>query len=127
MKNEFARQLRKQQTDTEIKLWYFLRDRRFQNLKFRRQYPIGPYIVDFCCIEENLIIELDGGQHSVQLIKDKERTTCLEGRGYKVLRFWNNEVLQNPSSVLKYISLVLNAPHPSPLPMGEGKSDYDFH
>jgi len=100
---QFARLLRKNSTIVEIKLWYHLRSRNFLNLKFRRQEPVGDFIVDFICYEKKLIIELDGGQHNEYEAKDIKRTKALEKEGYKVLRFWNNEVLNNIDGVLTII------------------------
>ena len=114
--NSLARKLRKNQTKTENKLWYFLRNRRFLNLKFKRQYPIGPYIVDFCCIEKRLVIELDGGQHTTQILEDITRTEYLEREGCRVFRFWDHDILKNDELVLNQIKVVLENPHPSPLP-----------
>lgn len=90
-----AKKLRRQSTPTEIKLWAQLRSRRFLGLKFRRQSPLGSYIVDFVCIEKKLIIEIDGGQHNEnnQRDYDQRRTAFLNGLGYTVIRFWNNEIL----------------------------------
>ena len=88
-----ARILRKKSTEAENYLWYFLRKRNFNGFKFRRQYVIGHYIVDFICIRKKLIIELDGGQHSQAICYDERRTTFLESKGYIVLRFWNNEII----------------------------------
>jgi len=101
----YAKILRKQSTPTEITLWNHLRSRRFMNLKFRRQYPLGSYIVDFICIEKKLIIEIDGGQHNenAQQDYDERRTVFLNGLGYKVLRFWNNEVLHQFDGVMEQI------------------------
>lgn len=100
-----ARALRKNQTDAETLLWQLLRNRQLNNFKFRRQYPIKPYILDFYCHEAKLVIELDGGQHNTQtaISKDNKRTEYLKLQGMKVLRFWNNEVLQNTESVLQEI------------------------
>jgi len=97
-----ARNLRKNQTPQEIILWSRLRNRGLRNLKFRRQHPIGGYIVDFICLEEKLVIELDGQQHKIeeQKIYDKNRTKFLEENGYRVLRFWNNEVNNNLDGVI---------------------------
>ncbi len=116
-----SRRLRKNQTDAEKKIWYFLRNRRFSGLKFRRQYPIGSFIVDFCCLEKKIIIEVDGSQHFEQVSSDAQRTFFLHQQGFKVLRFWNNEVLNKSEAVLEAILLTLLPPHPDPLPKGEGK------
>ena len=96
-----AKNLRKNQTDQERKLWYFLKAKRLNNYKFRRQYPIGNYIVDFCCPRNKLVIELDGGQHNEDdnLEKDKDRDDFLKNKGFKILRIWNNEVDKNISGV----------------------------
>ena len=98
-----ARRLRRDQTDAERALWFRLRDRRLNELKFRRQMPIKSYVVDFCCESARLIIELDGGQHAERGIEDTKRTADLEAYGYLVLRFWNNDVLSNIDGVLKTI------------------------
>ena len=82
-----AKSLRSNQTDAEKALWYYLRAHRFFGLKCKRQKPIGQYIVDFVCIEQKLIIELDGGQHADNIDDDERRTKCLENAGFKVLRF----------------------------------------
>ena len=97
-----ARNLRKNQTPQEIILWSRLRGRKFKNLKFRRQHPFGGYVVDFICLEEKIVIELDGWQHKIEdnKIYDKNRTEFLEENGYRVLRFWNNEVNNNLDGVL---------------------------
>jgi len=76
-------------------LWKLLRARQFSGYKFRRQLPIGPYIVDFCCLEQKLVIELDGGQHTISTQQDQNRDRFLNGEGFKVLRFWNNDLLEN--------------------------------
>lgn len=97
-----ARELRKNQTISENKVWQLLRNRRFYNLKFKRQCPIGAYIVDFVCKEKKIIIEIDGGQHNenYNITNDIKRTKYLENLGYKVIRFWNNDVQYNISGVL---------------------------
>jgi len=102
---EFARQMRREQTDAERLLWSLLRDRRFMGYKFRRQQPIEPYVLDFYCHEAQLAIELDGGQHNepAARVRDEERTRSLEARGIRVLRFWNNEVFNNLEGVLQTI------------------------
>jgi len=104
-----ARNLRKNQTDTEQILWLQLRKKRFLKYKFRRQFPIEPYVVDFICLELKLIIELDGSQHSEQVDQDAERTLFLNQRGFKVLRFWNNEVFRNLEGVMESLRLVVEA------------------
>jgi len=100
-----AKILRKQSTPMEIKLWNRLRARRLMGLKFRRQCPLGSYIVDFICIEKRLIIEVDGGQHNEpeHQIYDERRTEFLNQSGYNVLRFWNNEVLLQFDAVMDQI------------------------
>lgn len=116
-----VRKLRRNQTDAERTLWFRLRDRRLRGMKFRRQAPIDNYIVDFCCESSRLIVELDGGQHAEQTAEDAQRTAVLEANGYLVLRFWNNDVLQNIDGVLKTILDTSRPvpPHPNPLPNGE--------
>jgi very-short-patch-repair endonuclease len=110
---ENARLLRSNMTDAEVRLWYHLRAHRFMGLKFKRQKPIGRYIVDFVCLEHFLIIELDGGQHAEQADNDRERDEYLSMRGYRVLRFWNHQVLAEMEAVLESIRLEICPP---PLP-----------
>ena len=102
---EKARSLRKNMTKQERILWHFLRKKSINGLKFRRQYPIGSYIVDFICNEKKLIIEIDGGQHNEDknLIYDQERTKYLETKGYKVIRFWNHDIENNIEGVYREI------------------------
>ncbi|MCX7095997.1 MAG: endonuclease domain-containing protein [Methylobacter sp.] len=102
-----ARLLRKNQTDVEHLLWQKLRNRQILNFKFRRQFPIDPFIVDFCCLELKLIIELDGSQHFEQVTYDEKRSVSLGQRGFKVIRFWNNDVINNIEGVLEKIYLVI--------------------
>jgi very-short-patch-repair endonuclease len=117
---ENAKSLRNSQTDAENRLWYYLRAHRFMGLKFKRQKPIGSYIVDFVCWEQRLVIEIDGGQHAEQIEYDIRRTQYLENEGYKVLRFWNNQVMSESESVLEAIRMEI-ALSPTPLPqVGEG-------
>lgn len=111
-----ARALRRHQPDAERKLWSRLRDRQLQGAKFRRQHPVGRYVVDFCCPERGLVIELDGSQHAEQVQADNERSAVLAAHGYRVLRFWDNEVLVDTDSVLEAIARALADPHPDPLP-----------
>ena len=121
-KKSFARYLRKTSTDSEQLLWFNLRGRRFLGVKFRRQQPVDKYIVDFISFEKKLIIELDGGQHSTEkgVLGDSLRTECLKKAGFNVLRFWNNEVLENTAGVLERIYQEID-PSPQPSPKkGEG-------
>lgn len=101
----FVRNLRREQTEAEKVLWARFRSRQVEGVKFRRQQPIGPYIVDFASFERKLIVEIDGGQHNEKEAreKDEERTAWLEERGYRLLRFWNNDVLMNTEGVLEMI------------------------
>ncbi len=105
-----ARNLRKNMTEQEKKLWQYLRKRSINNFKFRRQYPIGNYIVDFACLEKRLVIEIDGGQHnqSDNILYDQNRTQYIEKCGYKVIRFWNNEIENNIEGVYEGILKYLN-------------------
>lgn len=111
--DHFKRSLRKNSTDAEIRIWYYLKNRQFYGLKLRRQVPIEPYIVDFICFKKKLIIELDGGQHVEQVDYDFKRTQFLEKKGYKVLRFWNHDVLENTDGVLTIIANELGVFPPS--------------
>ncbi|NOX80310.1 MAG: endonuclease domain-containing protein [Deltaproteobacteria bacterium] len=120
-----ARNLRKNQTEAEGKIWRRLRSRQVANCKFRRQHVIGAYIVDFFCLERRLVVEIDGGQHA-DSEADAARTRFLESQGFRVIRFWNNEVLNSLDEVVEEIYRVLtspphSAPHPGPLPGGEGE------
>ncbi len=99
----WARDMRKRMPDAEILLWSLLRNRRLANAKFRRQFVVGRYILDFYCVEMKLAIELDGGQHSDALAYDQQRDAFLSGQGIRVLRFWNNQMLQETESVLEVI------------------------
>jgi len=103
-----ARAMRRQASEAEITLWKYLRGHRLKGYKFRRQVIIEPYIVDFACLEAKLIIEADGGQHVDQIAYDERRTACLESMGYRVLRFWNHEILCEMQSVLGQIESALN-------------------
>ena len=108
-----AKELRVNSTDAERLLWKYLRQRQLEGLKFRRQQPIDNYIVDFACLEKRLVIELDGGQHATEKDKDNERDSHLIRNGFRVLRFWNNDVLQNICGVLEIIMVdCLNSPSP---------------
>ena len=117
---ERARFLRKDQTDAENLLWRYVRAHRLLGAKFKRQYPVGCYIVDFICIDAKLIVELDGSQHLINKSYDNHRDIWLIEQGYCVLRFWNNEIFENPTGVLERIIERLPSP-PAPLPQaGEG-------
>src|SRR6266851_7066042 len=99
---ERARELRRDATDAERRLWSALRDRRLRRYRFRRQHPIGVFIVDFACTRHLLIVEADGGQHADNE-DDRRRTAWLEAEGWRVLRFWNNDVLANTEGVAEII------------------------
>lgn len=102
-----ARGLRAKQTDAEKKFWHEVKAKRFEGYKFRRQYPIGKYIADFVCVEAGVIVEIDGGQHC-ENVKDDVRTEFLNGLGYHVVRFWNNDILNNLQGSLQALSLTLS-------------------
>ena len=102
-----ARSLRKNQTDAERLLWQKLRNRQLLNVKFRRQFPIEPYIADFVCLKLKLIIELDGSQHFDQIAYDNKRSDFLKQRGFKIFRFWNNDVFKNTEGVMESIRLMI--------------------
>ena len=127
-KTLLARRLRKHSTEAEQRLWDYLRSRSLAGCKFVRQQPIGPYIVDFVSFERRIIFEVDGGQHA-DSEADRRRTRWLEGEGFRVLRFWNNEVLKNTNGVLETILSAIADPSPGtplrgapPSPTrGEGK------
>ena len=98
-----ARALRKHPTEAELRLWQKLKRRQIAGMKFRRQQPLGPFVVDFVCFECRVIVEVDGGQHAKQAAYDAGRTRWLEAQGYRVLRFWNNEVLAQTEAVTQTI------------------------
>ena len=119
-----ARSLRNSATDAERTLWRHLRGRQLQNLKFRRQYPIAGYIADFACVEAHLVVELDGGQHAEHAAEDETRTRKMEANGYRVLRFWNDDVLLRTVDVLAEIHRqVSTPPQPSPVDRGGSQSN----
>ncbi len=114
-KTGFARHLRRNMTDAERKIWHHLRNRALMGHKFRRQYPVGPYVVDFACLARGLVVEIDGGQHHEAV--DAARTRYLERCGFRLLRFWNNDVFERQDAVLAAIFHALShAPHPNPSP-----------
>ncbi|MFZ5679073.1 MAG: endonuclease domain-containing protein [Bradyrhizobiaceae bacterium] len=114
-KRIFAKTLRVNATDAEIALWRLLRARRLADMKFRRQAPIGEWIADFVSFDRHLVVEADGSQHA-DSARDAARDHDLEARGFRVLRFWNNEILQNPSGVAEVIlAAASNSPSPGEL------------
>ena len=118
----YAQQLRRHPTEAEQALWRFLRLRQIAGYKFRRQQPLGPYIVDFVCLEARLIIEIDGGQHATST-KDTKRTAWLESNNFQVMRFWNHEVMVAPGAVMTAIEhALMQPPHLDPPPQGGRKT-----
>ncbi len=111
-----ARELRYFQTQAEAMLWSYLRNRKVAGLKFRRQFPLGPYIADFCCLEKRLIIEIDGDIHEKEIDRDSNRTEALQHQGFRVMRFWNDEVVLDAEGVCEKIKEACC----HPLPSGEG-------
>jgi adenine-specific DNA-methyltransferase len=132
-----ARQLRKNMTGAERALWKHIRLRQMTGHKFRRQQPVGQYVVDFVCLAKRLIIELDGGQHSQQIAYDANRSAWLDSQGFRILRFWNTQVLKEIDAVkeeiLKGLEDGTDTPHPdlppqggkgfNPLPLDGGESE----
>ena len=116
-----SRQLRKEQTRHEMKLWRLLRDRQLGGLKFRRQYVLGPYIVDFCCVERKVVIELDGGGHGEDLQKERDgrRDEFLAQQGWQVMRIWNSDIDENLEGVMDEIGQLVASPSPQPSPQRE--------
>lgn len=106
------RQLRRASTRAESVFWNAVRNRQIDGAKFRRQWPVGKFVADFCCVQALLIVEIDGGQHDENK-RDEIRTAALEKSGYRVIRFWNNEVLENMAGVLENLRTALAA-DPSP-------------
>ena len=106
-----AREMRANPTPAELRLWSILRDRRMPSPKFRRQHVLEPYIVDFICLELALIVEADGSQHA-ESVSDQRRDSHRRARGFRVLRFWNKDVLENAAGVFEAIAAALHTPHP---------------
>jgi very-short-patch-repair endonuclease len=104
---DIARTLRAKATEAEVKLWSRLRKRQLYGFQFRRQYSIGPYFADFFCLKAKLVVEVDGSQHADQKEQDQRRSECLRTKGYRVLRFWNFEVISDVDSVVERIAEVL--------------------
>jgi very-short-patch-repair endonuclease len=118
-----ARRLRRNLTDVERTLWYKLRRDQINGLNFRRQHPMGPYLLDFYCLAIGLAVEVDGGQHNFEQQKDRDeqRTRWLEAKGVRVIRFWNNDVTGNLRGVPGEIARVASTMTPSPtLPLSGG-------
>eukprot|EP01136_Pigoraptor_vietnamica_P003769 Opistho-1_new@33414 len=119
-----AARLRRDRTGAEDRFWQAVRNRQLDGFKFRFQHSLGPFVADFACLEAMLIVELDGGQHSE--VRDVRRTAYLEAKGFRVLRFWNHDVLENLEGVLTVVGDALaqvrsRRPSPNPLPQaGEG-------
>jgi len=107
MSIESARRLRRNPTDAERRLWQLLRHRQLEGLRFRRQAPVGVYVLDFVCFEAALVVEIDGGQHAIEKAADEHRSAWLESQGFRILRFWNNDVLGNPEGVVEAIRSLL--------------------
>ena len=124
MANKFtniARLLRGRSTEAEKLLWRNLQGKQLK-YKFRRQQPIGPYIVDFVNFEKRIVIELDGGQHAIEKENDSRRDSWLNSEGFEVLRFWNNEVFENLEGVLDVVRRKLLSPSPNPSHQGRGNN-----
>ncbi|MGE3317484.1 MAG: endonuclease domain-containing protein [Planctomycetaceae bacterium] len=112
-RRDLARSMRKQPPEAEAFAWSRLRNRRFHEFKFRRQVPIGNFVVDFLCLDRRLIIELDGGQHTLRRSEDQARTAWLESQGFRVIRFWNFEVLDDWDTVAEVIWNALQSAKPN--------------
>jgi very-short-patch-repair endonuclease len=110
--------MRRAPTESERRLWNILRAKRLAGYKFKRQQPIGNFIVDFVCVRHRLIVEADGGQHSLEV--DAGRDAYLKARGYRILRFWNNDILGNEEGVMTTVFDTLRSPLPNPSPHGRG-------
>lgn len=119
-----ARELRKESTEAEKKLWNALRRKNMGGLRFRRQYPLGPYFADFVCLPARLVVEVDGESHAeeAQIRHDRVRTAWLRSQRFRVIRFWNSDVFENIDGVLDVIAdVVRKPPPPTPSRMGRGK------
>ncbi len=125
-KTDVAKTLRRTMTEAEQKLWYHLRAGRFEGVKFNRQMPLGAYVVDFVAPLEKITIEVDDSQHMAEAAYDEARTAFLAGKGYRVLRFWNHDVLQRTESVLEGILLALNEVRGAKVGRGQSPTDETF-
>ena len=117
-----SRELRNNATEAERKLWVYISARKLAGVRFNRQFPIGPFICDFVSRSAKLVIEVDGGQHAVDVAKDEARTAYLQAQGYRVIRFWNNDVLERIEGVVTEIERAL-ADMPSPNPSRKREGD----
>jgi very-short-patch-repair endonuclease len=115
-----ARRMRREMTEVELKLWSILRNRDLVGVKFRRQVPIGNYIADFCCLAYRLIVELDGGQHAAQEAADASRSRFLSEEGFRILRFWNDQVLSGSEFVVAEIVAAIIEEGRAPSPDARG-------
>ena len=115
-----SQELRNTATDAERLLWQYLRSQQL-GVKFRRQHPYNNFVLDFVCLEKKLVVELDGGQHSEATTKDETRTRELAANGFRILRFWNNQVFQEIEAVIETIMAALAETHPHPCPPLEGE------
>ena len=122
LRRDRARLLRRAQTEAEKKLWSRLRGGQLHGVRFRRQFPIGPFFADLCAAKELLIVELDGSQHMEMTDRDKRRTEYLESLGYRVVRFWDNDALASTDEVIEKISNLLKDPSVSRRPRAGGSS-----
>ena len=122
LRRDRARDLRRAQTDAEKKIWDRLKGERLHGVKFRRQFPIGPFFADFCAAKESLVVELDGSQHLETMAQDEQRTKYLENLGYRVVRFWDIEALASTDEVIEEICRLLKDPLASPRPRAGGAS-----
>lgn len=116
LRPKLQRRLRNNMTDAEQRLWRFLRRKQISGFKFRRQHPFGDYIIDFVCLEAMLAVEVDGSQHNARQAEDAARTEYLKHAGFRVLRFWNNEVMSEIDSVMAVIWRALQEIDPTPIP-----------
>src|SRR2546422_2907729 len=117
---QLSRRLRQEMTDAEVRLWLRLRGAQIEGYRFRRQVPIGPYVADFACLKARLVVEVDGGQHAEEVERDQKRTDWLASRGFRVLRFWNGEVLQQTDGGVELVCEALIGTPSLPSPQGGG-------
>ena len=123
MANESARHLRRNRTEAERRLWWRLRELKHAGFKFRQQVPIDHFVVDFACLSQRLIVEVDGGTHSTdrEVARDVRRERYLKDQGFRIVRVWNSDVRQNLEGVMDTIVAALHTPTPDPSPQGGGE------